>query len=259
MRGEAGGVARHGQARPYPPGSRFRRGVAEAALNARMLARLAACVGVVAAGLDAAGLPQAADPVSANPAPPAASAGPTNAANPVSAPSRPTPARAPVSYHETCVPDAGDKGVVSIHVKYDNGVWSVEHTLDNAQVVDRARQHKFLDLTTIGPDGRARAKWAGQLKRNPALFMIGVLGTINGSPVYDEWLTKNGLDVMHSQAVCTFDSDAPALPSLEAFAPATFHVARDGPRDGPCARAETAPWLRGRPRSGSRRVRGPDP
>jgi clan AA aspartic protease (TIGR02281 family) len=38
-------------------------------------------------------------------------------------------------------------------------------------------------------------------------------------------------------------------------------VARDGPRDGPCARAraETAPWLRGRPRSGSRRVRGPDP
>lgn len=34
-----------------------------------------------------------------------------------------------VSYRETCVPDAGEKGVVSIHVTYDHGHWTVEHTL----------------------------------------------------------------------------------------------------------------------------------
>jgi hypothetical protein len=82
--------------------------------------------------------------------------------------------------------------VVSIHVRYDGGVWSIEHTLDNAQVVDRARQYDLSDLTTVGPDGLVAARWAGELKRNPRLSMVGQLGQRNGLPVYGEWLMRNG-------------------------------------------------------------------
>jgi hypothetical protein len=62
------------------------------------------------------------------------------------APARPSPPRvsaAPalaiipdrdidVSYRETCVPDAGEEGVVSVHVACDHGHWAVERTLGPA-------------------------------------------------------------------------------------------------------------------------------
>jgi hypothetical protein len=121
------------------------------------------------------------------------------------------------AYHATCVPGASEKGVVSVHVKYDNGYWSVEHTLDNAQVVERARQYQLSDVSFNTADGNATLKWSGALIRNRAMTMQGSLGMEGEVPTYDEQLTKNGQVIMTSRAVCTFDAPeyapGPAAPT----------------------------------------------
>ena len=134
-------------------------------------------------------------------------------------------------YSETCGSSVLTVGTysrdrdISVHAVYDHGYWRVIHTLSNGHVYDRGVQYAVSDATTVGADGLIYTKWSGVLNRNPAITMVGQLGMVNGRPVYDEWLMKNGVVEMHSTAACSFDNAPAAPPPVVASAPAPTYAA----------------------------------
>jgi clan AA aspartic protease (TIGR02281 family) len=126
------------------------------------------------------------------------------------------------------VGDSGRSGVVSTYVAHDpNGTWTIKHTLSNGAVIDRSLQYVITDYTN-----RNVLQWRGTLMRNPALTMVGEPMTLaaTGQPTYNEWLYKNGQLIMHSMALCQFETPPasvvqPSAPPVAAPAPAPAPVA----------------------------------
>ena len=151
---------------------------------------------------------------------------------------------ASVLYSETCgsstltVGDYSKDRDVSVHATYDNGAWTVIHTLSNGHVYDRGVQYATSDATVVGADGLVYAKWVGTLRRNPAIMMTGQLAVIGSVPHYYETMVKNGQTIMQSDAVCTFDGAAPA-PSYGFSAPQV--VAAPAPSYAPPVTASAPP------------------
>lgn len=114
------------------------------------------------------------------------------------------------------VGNPGRNGVVSTYVAHDpNGTWTIKHTLANGAVIDRSLQYAITDYTS-----RNALQWRGTLMRNASMTMVGeaMKLTTTGQPTYDEWLYQNGQLIMHSVALCQFDTPptAVAQPSLSA-------------------------------------------
>ena len=117
------------------------------------------------------------------------------------------------------VGDPGRNGVVSTYVAHDrNGTWTIKHTLANGMVIDRSLQYVITDYT-----GRNALQWRGTLMRDPSMVMVGEAMKLaaTGQPTYDEWLYQNGRLIMHSVALCRFDSPPAtvAQPSVSAPSP----------------------------------------
>jgi len=138
------------------------------------------------------------------------------------------------------VGDSGRVGVVSTYVAHDpNGTWTVKHTLSNGTVIDRSLQYVITDYT----NGNV-LQWRGTLMRNPALTMVGepMTLTATGQPTYNEWLYKNGQLIMHSMALCQFETPPPSVVQPSASVPAPVArppVAAPAPAPAPVAMPAT--------------------
>jgi hypothetical protein len=136
---------------------------------------------------------------------------------------------ADVYYSETCGSSVLNVGTysrdrdVSVHAVYDHGYWRVQHTLSNGHVYDRSVQYAINDETYVTGQG-VFTFWHGELRRNPAIAMTGQLGTRGSTLTYSETMTKNGVIVMQSEAVCTFDGAPPPPPPVVASAPAPTYA-----------------------------------
>jgi len=136
------------------------------------------------------------------------------------------------------VGDPGRNGVISTYVAHDrNGTWTIRHTLANGAVIDRSLQYIITD------DSSPNAlRWRGALMRNPSLVMVGEAMKLaaTGQPTYDEWLYKNGQLIMHSVALCRFDTP-PAIVAQAALSAPRPAAPVATPIAAPAAPAPAAP------------------
>jgi hypothetical protein len=93
--------------------------------------------------------------------------------------------------------------------------WTIEHHLNNGQIVSRADQYNIADQTQGD-----RLLWYGTQFRNPNLHMVGeVMHLIKtGEPTFNEWLYDDVKRawVLHTVSLCRFEqpvnTSTPALP-----------------------------------------------
>lgn len=92
----------------------------------------------------------------------------------------------------------GRNDVVQTMVSTDNG-WTVLHTLRNGTVIDRSIQYLMIDNSNDH-----KTQWSGRLNGYPMFYMVGEIKFLygNGQPVYNEWLYKYNVLIMHSMALC---------------------------------------------------------
>ena len=114
--------------------------------------------------------------------------------------------------------DANDTNPVmriAVGYSYDDHAWRVFHQLRSGAVVARQTQYGMTDVSNS-----VKTQWQGRLLRQPWLFMIGEVRTLEGGYVYHEWMydSKQGNRlVMQAIARCT--ARAPALPTPTSQAP----------------------------------------
>lgn len=108
---------------------------------------------------------------------------------------------------------AGEAGgensrIVSSFVRHTDAGWTVQHTLANSQIVDRAQQYAMQDSKVPG-----RTAWIGRSFRNPNQSMIGMIPTEPEGHHYIESLYDNPRSLNPSYEATSECSPVPVVAS----------------------------------------------
>jgi hypothetical protein len=134
-------------------------------------------------------------------------------------------ARAYESFELDCRPNPGSSNInykiLSGHVSYIDGQWSVSQALAKGKILRRETQYKITDTS----DENTRS-WYGVFVNNSNLRMKGVVGRENGIYSYNEYLFNmrfGGVQIGTTSASCVLVTQPPAI-AMEPAPPPSYSV-----------------------------------